>query len=346
ALIPFHSGLFGPRTAFEEHLVEALAYARDAEGRCRLHFTVAEGELPRFEAHAAEAAERLKQAAGEDAAASFEIRFSLQHPATDTLALDEAGHPFRLEDGRLLLRPGGHGALLRNLQELEADLVFIKNIDNVVPDARKGPTLTWKRLLGGYLVTCQERIFEQLRHLDAGEPGAADEAVAFLVEELYLPPERVPAREERKAFAFELLNRPIRVCGVVLNTGEPGGGPFWVRGEDGLASRQIVEAAQIASAPDQQAILAAATHFNPVDLVCGLRDFRGRPFDLSRFVDPKTAFVSKKDHLGRPLTSLERPGLWNGAMAHWHTLFVEVPSETFAPVKTVFDLLRPEHQGE
>lgn len=349
ALIPFHSSPEGPRTPLMEHLVEALGYARDEAGVCRLHFTVSEGEEPRFEAQSTAAAHLASIVAG-DTVPRFEVSFSIQHPATHTLALGEDGQPFRLGDGSLLLRPGGHGALLRNLHELArdrgGDLVFIKNVDNVVPDGRKGPTLLWKRLLGGYLLSYQERIFGFLKRLAAGEETPAeDEAAEFLVEELRVAPEEIPRGDGRRAYLRQRLHRPIRVCGVVANTGEPGGGPFWVRGGDGTLSRQIVEAAQVAGTPDQQKILSAATHFNPVDLACGVRDYRGRAFDLPRFVDPNTAFVADKDHLGRSLKALERPGLWNGAMAHWHTFFVEVPSETFAPVKTVFDLLRPEHQG-
>ena len=345
ALIPFHRIGGGSRTPLEEHLVEALSYARDSEGTCRLHFTVAAGDVPRFEAHSRAAAARLCKEVEAAAGARFDIGFSLQHPSTDTLALNRDGQPFRLSDGRLLLRPGGHGALLRNLDELGGDVVFIKNIDNVVPDAAKPPTLHWKRRLGGYLLARQEEIFARRRALEEG-PRGVEEAIEFLVEELRVEAHHIPSGNERRSFAAEHLHRPIRVCGVVPNTGEPGGGPFWVRGGNGRSSRQIVEAAQIAKTPEQQEILGGATHFNPVDLVCGLRDFRGDPFELRRYVDPNTAFVSNKDHRGRPTRALERPGLWNGAMAYWHTLFVEVPSKTFAPVKTVFDLLRPEHQGE
>ncbi len=344
ALIPFHSADGGPRTALAEHLVEALGYTQDKDHRCRLHFTVATGEIARFETRSKEAIEYLQGNLEAAAETHFELGFSLQHPATDTLALAQDGQPFRLSDGQLLLRPGGHGALLRNLHELNADLVFIKNVDNVAPDSLRLPTLQWKRRLGGYLLDLQEEIFQRLRALE-NRSGGEGKAIEFLVEELRIEPQLIPSPESRWSFALEQLNRPIRVCGVVANTGEPGGGPFWVEGKNGSGSRQIVEAAQIDETPEQQEILAAATHFNPVDLVCGIRDFRGKPFNLKRYVDPATAFVSDKDHHGRPLKALEQPGLWNGAMAHWHTLFVEVPSETFSPVKTVFDLLRPEHQG-
>ncbi len=342
ALIPFHLAPSGPRTAFEEHLVEAASYAADRDGRCRLHFTIAADARARFERHAHEASARLLTEAG-GAGLRFEISYSVQSPATDTLALAADGRPFREPSGRLLLRPGGHGSLLGNLDALQADLVFIKNVDNVVPDRLKGSTITWKRLLGGYLLMLQEHVFDLTLRLEAGDPRATAEGVELLVDGLKLPASCVPAAGEREAFVRERLDRPLRVCGVVLNTGEPGGGPFWVHTGREEITRQIVETSQVANDPEQQEVLAAATHFNPVDLVCAVRDAHGRPFDLPRFSDPRTAFVAHKSHLGRPLRALEHPGLWNGAMARWITVFVEVPSETFAPVKTVFDLLRSEH---
>jgi hypothetical protein len=299
ALIPFHVYSDGPRTAFEEHLREAADTVRDASGLCRVHFTVSPLHRGAFEETLREIRPRVEAATG----ARFDVTFSEQSPATDTIAADPDGNPFRTADGSLLFRPGGHGALLSNLAEIArrgGDVVLVKNVDNVVPDARKGPTLLWKRLLTGLLVRRE--------------------------------------REGRR-------DRPIRVCGVVRNEGEPGGGPFWVEGPAG-PTLQIVESAEVdRSNPAQAAIWNAATHFNPVDLACSLRDRAGRPFDLPRFVDEEAVFIAPKTHEGRPLKALERPGLWNGGMALWETLFVEVPKETFAPVKTVFDLLRPEHRA-
>jgi hypothetical protein len=258
--------------------------------------------------------------------------------------------PVRDEQGHLLFRPGGHGALLANLQALAADIVFIKNIDNVVPDRLKDVTYRYKRALGGHLVRLQQHIFAYLEHLAAGKvnAGLLEEIQTFARQELaiVIPPELQQASQHQHIrFLHDRLNRPLRVCGMVRNEGEPGGGPFWVEHPDGSLSRQIVETSQVDTAlPEQRALLAASTHFNPVDLVCGVRDYRGQPFDLQRFVDPNTGFISHKTYTGRPLKALDLPGLWNGAMAYWNTVFVEVPLSTFSPVKTVLDLLRPEHQ--
>jgi hypothetical protein len=294
ALIPFHAYPEGARTAFEEHLFEAASTIRDAGGLCLIHFTVSPEHRRAFEDKLGEIRPRVERRTG----ARLVVKFSEQSPSTDTVALDASGGIFRDAEGRILFRPGGHGALLKNLEESGGDVVLVKNIDNVVPDERRAPTILWKRLLSGLLVKI----------------------------------ERSSPRD-----------RPIRICGVVRNEGEPGGGPFWTAGPGG-ESRQIVESAQVNLLdPGQAAIWGNATHFNPVDLVCSLRDAAGRPFDLSRFVDERAVFVAKKTHDGRGLRALERPGLWNGAMAHWETVFVEVPKETFAPVKTILDLLRPEH---
>ena len=288
----------------------------------------------------------------------FEVSFSTQRRATDTLAVDPRNQPFRLENGELLFRPGGHGALIDNLNELGRDgwdIVLLKNIDNVVPDDRKAVVHLWKRLLGGCLLVAREQAFAHLDRLEAldGVRGKQAEAVLreageFLAKELCRPlPEGFAHADpqEKKRFLMEALDRPIRVCGVVRNQGEPGGGPFWVESPSGGISPQIVETSQIdPKDPEQQAALEASTHFNPVDISCGLRDRHGRPYDLHRYVDPSTVFIAEKSHEGSPLKALERPGLWNGAMAGWNTVFVEVPDATFAPVKTVLDLLRPEHQ--
>ncbi|HEX5855819.1 MAG TPA: DUF4301 family protein [Thermoanaerobaculia bacterium] len=294
-LLPFHRYAGTVRTPFEEHLVEAAATVRDAAGVCRIHVTVSPEHRSAFDVVLEQARPRLERETG----TRFEVRFSEQSPSTDTVAIDERGRLFRDSEGRLLFRPGGHGALLKNLAESGGDVVLVKNIDNVVPDDLRAPTLLWKRLLSGLLVRIERTIPR---------------------------------------------DRPLRACGVVRNEGEPGGGPFWVEGPGG-ETPQIVESAQVdLTNPEQAAIWNAATHFNPVDLACSLRDASGRPFDLRRFVDERAVFIAKKTHGGRTLFALERPGLWNGAMALWETTFVEVPIETFTPVKTALDLLRPEHQ--
>lgn len=357
-LIRFHRYADGQRRmAFDEHLVEAVAHLRDGTGLCRLHFTVAPEHRDAFAERLAEIGPRYAERYG----SRFEVAWSHQEHATDTLAVDLEDRPFRTDDGRLLFRPGGHGALLGNLESAGGAVTFVKNIDNVVPDERKEEVVAWKHALAGQLLALRDRAFELLERLEGGggAGGAAggedrallDEAARFLADDLHRP---LPARlaeapaDERRRELIDRLDRPLRVCGVVPNAGEPGGGPFWVReGEDenGGSSLQIVEASQVDESDEaQQATLRSSTHFNPVDLVCSLADRRGRPYDLARFVDPSTVFIAEKSHQGRKLKALERPGLWNGAMAGWNTVFVEVPLATFAPVKTVFDLLRPEHQ--
>ena len=344
-LIPFHRAEPAGRTPFEEHLREAALLIHDAAGVCRLHFTVAPEHEPRFRARLDELAPRLAVESG----ARFEVDFSVQHPRTDTLAVDPAtGGPFRTEDGALLFRPGGHGALIENLADLAgrgADLVLIKNIDNVLPGGGPAEVLVWKRVLLGLAADLAERAGNLRRALERMVPAEdlLRSAERFLEQEFGRRPRATASPDERKQELVAALSRPLRVCGVVENTGEPGGGPFWVEGDDGMPSPQLVEASQLD--PERRGdLLAAATHFNPVDLVCALR-IGGRRLDLLRYVDPNAVFVAEKSQGGRPLLALERPGLWNGAMAGWNTVFVEVPNATFAPVKTVLDLLRPEHQG-
>jgi Domain of unknown function (DUF4301) len=353
-VLPFHRYPEGPRTPFEEHLVEAAAIERDEDGLCLLHFTVSPEHQDEFES----LLDRVRPGLEERFDCRFEVSFSTQRHSTDTLAVDPQNRPFRAEDGALLFRPGGHGSLIDNLNELGRDgwdIVLLKNIDNVVPDDRKPVVHLWKRLLGGCLLAVREAAFVHLDRLEAldGVRGKRAEAVLreageFLESELCRPlPEGFAQAEphERQRFLMDALDRPIRVCGVVRNQGEPGGGPFWVESPSGGISPQIVETSQIdPKNPEQQEALKASTHFNPVDIVCGLRDRLGRSYDLHRYVDPSTVFIAEKSHEGRPLKALERPGLWNGAMAGWNTVFVEVPDATFAPVKTVLDLLRPEHQ--
>ena len=343
-LLKFHRYDDHCRTPLEEHLVEAAAYAQDRHQVARLHVTVTPAHAEAVQAHI-EASRRRYERAG----LRYEIPLSVQSPATDTIAVDLDNTPFRDEQGHLLFRPGGHGALLANLQALAADIVFIKNIDNVVPDHLKEVTYRYKRALGGHLVSLQQQMFAYLEHLAAGrvDAGLLEEIRTFARRELAIvvPPglQHAP-RHEQIRFLHDRLNRPLRVCGMVRNEGEPGGGPFWVEHPDGSLSRQIVEASQVdAALPEQRALFAASTHFNPVDLVCGVRDYRGQPFDLQHFADPNTGFIAHKTYAGRPLKALELPGLWNGAMAYWNTVFVEVPLSTFSPVKTVLDLLRPEH---
>ncbi len=297
-LLPFHWAGDLPRTAFAEQIAEGRHYLKDESGTSRFHFTVA-GEFRRQFADALEGARRDLTGAGE----RFDVAFSEQLPATHALGLDEAGRPARTADGRLLLRPSGHGALLANLAATGGDIVFVKNIDNLLPEERHAELARWKGILAGKLL------------------------------------EVLATRSNR-----EQDGRPWRVCGVVANSGEPGGGPFWVEDTTGRASLQIVESAEVAVGDaGQVALFRGSTHFNPVDLVVALRDPAGRPWDLERFVDPARGLVADKSEGGRRLRVYERPGLWNGAMAGWNTLFVEVPAWTFAPVKTVLDLARPEH---
>jgi hypothetical protein len=346
-LIPFHRYPDHARSPFEEHLVEAAAYAQDGNGRVRIHFTVAPEHEAAFREHF-ETVRPLYEKSG----MTYEVTFSAQKPSTDTLAVDLENKPFRNPEGTLVFRPGGHGALLQNLGDLEGDIVFIKNIDNVVPDRLKGLTYAYKKALGGFLVTLQNKIFSYLEKLAKEEVDdrLLNEIFQFVGGQLSVPlPEDVIYRswDEKLAVLFAQLNRPLRVCGVVRNVGEPGGGPFWVEDDEGRLSRQIVEKSQVdMESSEQRKIWESATHFNPVDLVCGVRDYAGRSFSLADYVDPNTGFISIKSKGGKELKALELPGLWNGSMAQWNTVFVEVPLITFNPVKTVLDLLRKEHQPE
>ena len=333
-LVSFHRYGDEVRKAVEEHLVEGAQYAA-AGGEVKIHFTVSPEHLTRFEALLAEKIPGYESRFG----VKYRISFSVQDPSTDTLAVNPDCTPFRRADGRLLFRPAGHGALIGNLGKIDADIVFVKNIDNVTTDARRGDTVLYKKALAGVLLALQERIFEYLMALEV--PGAELEPIAAFIEnELCV---KLPT-DYGTPLLRRVLNRPIRVCGMVRNEGEPGGGPFWVAGADGLETLQIAESNQIA--PEKRKLMRSATHFNPVDLVCSFRTSKGGRFDLREFVDPATGFISRKSDGGRELLAQELPGLWNGAMARWNTVFVEVPITTFSPVKVVTDLLRPEHQGD
>lgn len=339
----FHRYDNGPRTAAEEHFVEAANYCADEAGTAHLHFTVSPEHKYGFQRLCKEL-ERSYAKAG----IKITVGLSVQKETTDTIAVTKENKPFRQKKGELLFRPGGHGALIENLNDLKGDIVFIKNIDNVVPDRLKKDTAFYKQMLGGLLVDLQARVFEYLGKL---EDGNTDDAFHLEIFEwfenqfgrLFKAEVKAQKGDEARKTLISLLSRPIRVCGMVQNEGEPGGGPFWVADKFG-ESVQIVEKAQLDLKDEKQAeIMAQATHFNPVDLVCGLRDRHGKPFDLHEFIDEDTYFVAEKSKDGKTLKALELPGLWNGAMGRWNTVFVEVPLSTFNPVKTINDLLRPNH---
>ncbi|MCR5180451.1 MAG: DUF4301 family protein [Bacteroidaceae bacterium] len=344
-LLQFHTYPDSARTPLEEHLVEAALYAT-SDGRADVHFTVSTEHRELFE----ELVERVLPEYEKQFGIHYNVSFSEQKPSTDTIAATLDGEPFRTDDGRLLFRPGGHGALIQNLSDLDSDILFIKNIDNVVPDSLKPATTLWKQVIAGILVTFQRQAFNYLRRLDEGGVGRAelDEMCQFLRRELAteVPGIGELSQEELINTLRHKLNRPMRVCGMVRNVGEPGGGPFLAFNSDGSVSPQILESSQIDTHnPAYMAMFQGGTHFNPVDLVCATRDYQGNRFDLPRYVDPATGFISSKSKNGRELKALELPGLWNGAMSDWSTIFVEVPLETFNPVKTVNDLLRPQHQS-
>lgn len=342
ALILFHRYPEGNRTALEEHLVEGALYARSGDGKVNIHFTIS----PEHENGFRKLVDRVLPEYEKRYGVRYEISYSQQKPKTDTIAVDGNNEPFREADGSILFRPGGHGALLENLNDIDADLVFIKTVDNVCPDRMKPDTITYKKALAGLLLELQARCFGYLRQLEGEtDDSLTDEIAAFARERLSWKPApdfSGKNAEEKKRILRELLDRPIRVCGMVKNEGEPGGGPFWVKNSDGSLTLQIAESSQIA--PEQKHLMREATHFNPVDLVCGIRNYKGEKFDLTRFVDPQTGFISVKSKDGRELKAQELPGLWNGAMARWNTVFAEVPIATFNPVKTINDLLRPQHQ--
>ncbi len=345
-LLKFHQYKTGARTAMEEHLVESYQYCKGKNNYVHLHLTVS----PEHEAGFHRQFDQVKEKYEGMSGCRFRLEFSHQKASTDTIAVDMENKPFRNEDGSLLFRPGGHGALIENLDAVDADLIFIKNIDNVVPDRIKDGTVFYKRAIAGYLLQFRKRVFEYLDLMDAGRGKEHfGEIEGFVLKTLYIhPPDAYNTMgiEGKLDWLKSKLDRPMRICGMVKNVGEPGGGPFWAVNPDGSESLQVVESSQIdRKNPKKAEMLRNSTHFNPVDLVCSVRNRRGDKYPLKKFIDPATGFISVKSKDGRDLKALELPGLWNGAMSDWTTIFVEVPLITFNPVKTVFDLLRPEHRG-
>lgn len=345
ALIKFHRYASECRTALEEHLVDASGYLGNSNESCKIHFTVS----PEHEANFKDLCTRVKNRYEELCRTRFDLCFSFQKPSTNTIAVDLENQPFRDKHGLLHFRPGGHGALIENLNDTLGDLVYIKNIDNVAPDRLKGEIIHWKRILGGLLIDVQQQVHDFVIQLKEGR-NITPQAAQFVRNRLLMQlPDGFDELEDgrRRELLVQKLNRPIRVCGVVPNAGEPGGAPFWVQEKDGTLSLQIIEKAQVDLNSEEQArIWNSSTHFNPVDIVCGLRDYRGEPFDLRHYVDEDAVFISRKSKDGQDIKVLELPGLWNGSMSSWITVIVEVPPITFNPVKSVFDLLRPEHQPD
>ncbi len=344
-LLLFHSYPNEKRTPVKEHFVEAALYAKNNQNKANIHFTVSKEHRNLFEKHINEFLNNYENKYN----VSFSVSFSEQKPSTDTIAADENNAPFRDEKGGIVFRPGGHGALIEDLNDLNADIIFIKNIDNVVPDLLKEKTVTYKKLIAGILVDLQQQAFGYLEELENPSVGKErlNEIARFSETKLnnYYPSIKNLSLEELREYLISKLNRPIRVCGMVKNAGEPGGGPFLIENADGSISPQILESSQIdMNTPSDKAKMMRSTHFNPVDLVCAVKNYRGDKFNLLEYVDKNTGFISSKSKNGRELKALELPGLWNGAMSNWNTIFVEVPVETFNPVKTVNDLLRPEHQ--
>jgi hypothetical protein len=340
-LIPFHKYGNDIATALEEHLKEGAQYAVSFGNTVNIHFTVSPEHRKDFESLLNKLVQIYK--------AKFHLKeynftISEQDKSTDTIAVNKDFTPFRNSDGSLLFRAAGHGALTKNLNEIDADLVFIKNIDNVQPDNLRNDTIKYNKMLAGKLVHVQKQIFNLIRQIDSGRLNV--ELLTkilhdFINNELSIKlQEKLSLSEYRK-----ILNRPIRVCGVVKNTGAPGGGPFWVRDSNGNISLQIVESSQI-NPEFRENIMSKSEYFNPVFMVCGIRDLNGNKFDLTQYVDENTGFISQKSKDGKDLLAMELPGLWNGAMAKYNTMFVEVPKSIFSPAKTIFDLLKQEHNNK
>lgn len=344
-LLKFHKYEDGSRTPVEEHLVEGALYAAGKDGEVYVHFTVSPEHRPLFEALVKNVVPKYEVKYG----VKYEVSFSEQKASTDTVAANPDNTPFRGKDGKILFRPGGHGALIENLNDLDADIIFIKNIDNVVPDRLKEDTVKYKKIIAGVLVSKQKQTFEYLRLLDSGKYTRAQlqDIIRFLRDELSCRNPELKDLEDSELAIYlkKKLNRPMRVCGMVRNVGEPGGGPFLAYNQDGTISLQILESSQIdKNNAEYLQMFQNGTHFNPVDLVCAVKDYMGGKFDLTQYVDSQTGFISSKSKDGKELKALELPGLWNGSMSDWNTIFVEVPLDTFDPVKTVNDLLRKQHQ--
>jgi hypothetical protein len=343
-MLKFHKYTTGARTPMEEHLVEGAIYAA-SKGVAKVHFTVSHEHIEMFRKRVDAKVSQYAQKYD----VKYEISFSEQKPSTDTIAVTPQNEPFRNEDGSLFFRPGGHGALIENLNEIGADIIFIKNIDNVVPDRLKSETVDYKQVIAGVLVNLQKLTFGYLRELDYGIfTHEKLQEILHFVEHVFCrrPDIQSLDDEELAVYLRRKLNRPMRVCGVVKNVGEPGGGPFLTYNQDGTISLQILESTQIdKNNKEYMEMFTKGTHFNPVDLVCAVKDYQGNAFFLPDFVDHSTGFISSKSKNGKELKALELPGLWNGAMSDWNTVFVEVPLGTFNPVKTVNDLLRPQHQA-
>lgn len=343
-LLPFHKYKNHISTPFQEHLFEAASYACK-NGKAKLHFTISKQHYDKFKATENQILPQISQKTG----CTFEISYSYQSEQTDTIAVDQKNRPIHDTEGKLIFRPGGHGALIENLNMIDADLIFIKNIDNVVVNTYAEEISRYKKILAGKLIALQQKAFKFMEMLHEGvSEEELNTILNFLFAKLNIQISEEFEKYSQKyqiEYLIEKLNRPIRVCGMVKNEGEPGGGPFWVKHENGSVSLQIVESAQIDRKNDyHQSIQKLATHFNPVDIVCGVKDYQGNKYDLTKFVDRKSYFIASKSKSGKKIKALELPGLWNGAMAFWNTIFVEVPLVTFNPVKTINDLLKPTHQ--
>ena len=343
-MLLFHQYEEGPRTPMEEHLVEGALYAA-SNGEANVHFTVSHEHIEFFEQKVKDKVDSFAKKYD----INYNISFSEQKPSTDTVAANPDNTLFRNEDGSMLFRPGGHGALIQNLNDIDADVIFIKNIDNVVPDRIKGDTVEYKQVIAGVLVDLQKKAFDYLKVLDSGvyNHRKLEEIIRFVQHDLCCCKPDIKELEDAELVIYlrNKLNRPMRVCGVVKNVGEPGGGPFLTYNQDGTISLQILESSQIdKSNKESMKMFTEGTHFNPVDLVCAVKDYKDKPFDLPKYVDKTKGFISSKSKNGKELKALELPGLWNGAMSDWNTVFVEVPLSTFNPVKTVNDLLREQHQ--
>lgn len=341
-LILFHRYDKRTITPIEEHLSEGALYAKDRDGNVNIHFTVS----PEHKKNFVGLIDKVKTNYELRWGVNYNVSFSEQKHSTDTIALDENGNIFRNNDGSILFRPSGHGALIENINDLESDIVFIKNIDNVVPDKIKGDTIIYKKTIAGILVSIQKTIHKFLNDIDNGKEEF-DKIIEFIECNLCIKKPNFDSVDDLKKWIVAKLNRPIRVCGMVRNEGEPGGGPFVIQESDGSTSLQILESSQINNNDlSQVEMLKKGKYFNPVDIVCAIKDYKGNKFDLKDFVNQQTGFISSKSSNGRSLKALELPGLWNGSMHNWNTIFVEVPSSTFNPVKTVSDLLRGEHQSK